>query len=163
MPKQSTMCAGNAFYRARMEASSCNDRLASREGAAEEIGIDRTRLARIELGNLVPYPEEVILMAETYDSPELTNRYCTTMCPIGRKLIPPAEMRSLDRLTICIVTALADTNRIRDTVLDVARDGVVTPDEYDAMRQIASALERIEIVAQETKLWITKNIKEGTP
>lgn len=64
MPKQATKAADNAFYKARIAASKCNDRLASREGASEELGIDRTRLARIELGSLNPYPEEVLLMAD---------------------------------------------------------------------------------------------------
>lgn len=54
MPKQATKAADNAFYKARIAASKCNDRLASREGASEELGIDRTRLARIELGSLNP-------------------------------------------------------------------------------------------------------------
>lgn len=54
MPKQATKAADNEFYKARIAASKCNDRLASREGASEELGIDRTRLARIELGRNSP-------------------------------------------------------------------------------------------------------------
>lgn len=50
MPKTATKASDNEFYKARLAASSCNDRLGSREGASEETGIDRTRLARIELG-----------------------------------------------------------------------------------------------------------------
>ena len=45
MPKTATKAANNVFYKARMEASSWNDSLKSREGAAEETGVDRTRLA----------------------------------------------------------------------------------------------------------------------
>jgi len=66
MSKIATKASDNDFYKARIAASSCNDRLASREGAAEETGIDRTRLARIELGSLNPYPEEVLLMMDTW-------------------------------------------------------------------------------------------------
>lgn len=161
MPKQSTMCADNEFYKARIAATSCNDRLASREGASEETGIDRTRLARIELEQITPYPEEVVLMADTYDAPQLTNHYCSKICPLGKKTVPAAEMRSLDRLTICIVTALGETSKIRETILEVAKDGNITPDEYDQVAQIATALERIEVVAQETKLFISKNLKGG--
>lgn len=87
MPKQATKAADNAFYKARIAASKCNDRLASREGASEELGIDRTRLARIELGSLNPYPEEVLLMADYYDAPELANHYCSQICPLGRKTV----------------------------------------------------------------------------
>ena len=49
MSRKATKAADNAFYLARMEASSFNDNN-SREVAAEITGIDRTRLARIELG-----------------------------------------------------------------------------------------------------------------
>ena len=52
MPKMATKAADNVFYKARMAAASWNDRLASREGASELTGIDRTRLANIELGTV---------------------------------------------------------------------------------------------------------------
>lgn len=100
MPKSATKAVGNAFYEARIEAAKCNDRLASREGAAEELGIDRTRLARIELGSLIPYPEEVLLMAEAYGAPQLTNHYCSSCCPLGKETIPPCELLQIDRLTV---------------------------------------------------------------
>lgn len=68
MAKKATKAADNNFYKARMEAASFNDSFNSREGAAEILGIDRTRLARIELGSLSPYPEEVLLMSDAYNA-----------------------------------------------------------------------------------------------
>ena len=53
MSKFATKAAANMFCQARYEAAKSNERLSSREGAAEEIGIDRTRLARIELGSTI--------------------------------------------------------------------------------------------------------------
>lgn len=55
MSKFATKAAANMFCQARYEAAKSNERLSSREGAAEEIGIDRTRLARIELGSTIPF------------------------------------------------------------------------------------------------------------
>lgn len=162
MPKQATKASNNDFYKARIAASSCNDRLASREGASEELGIDRTRLARIELGSLNPYPEEVLIMADYYDAPELANHYCSKMCPLGKKTVPPAEMRSIDRLTIRIISALGEANGIKEAILDIAADGIVTPDENERLMQITKALEQIEITAQEMKMWVRKNLKGGT-
>lgn len=145
MPKQATKAADNAFYKARIAASKCNDRLASREGASEELGIDRTRLARIELGSLNPYPEEVLLMADYYDAPELANHYCSQICPLGRKTVPPAEARSIDRLTIRIISALGEADGITEAILDIAEDGIITPDENERLQQVIKALERIEV------------------
>ena len=75
MSKFATKAAANMFCQARYEAAKSNERLSSREGAAEEIGIDRTRLARIELGSTIPYQEEVLLMADCYKAPELKGNY----------------------------------------------------------------------------------------
>ena len=44
MSKFATKAAANMFCQARYEAAKSNERLSSREGAAEEIGIDRTLL-----------------------------------------------------------------------------------------------------------------------
>ena len=74
MSKFATKAAGNMFCQARYEAAKFNERLSSREGAAEELGVDRTRLARIELGSVTPYPEEVLLMADIYRAPELKGK-----------------------------------------------------------------------------------------
>ena len=161
MPKLATKAGDNEFYKARLAASSCNDRLASREGASEETGIDRTRLARIELGSLNPYPEEVLLMADTYDAPQLANFYCSKMCPLGKKTVPPAEMRNIDRLTIRIITALGEANEIRDAILEVVKDGVVTGEEAPRIQAVVAALDQIAITAQELKMWVGKNLKEG--
>ena len=161
MSKTATKASDNDFYKARIAASTCNDRLASREGAAEETGIDRTRLARIELGSLNPYPEEVLLMMDTYDAPELANFYCSRMCPLGKKTVPPAEMRNIDRLTIRVISALGEANGIREAMLEIAKDGEVTPDEAEQVKAITAALEQIEVAAQEMKIWVSKNLKGG--
>lgn len=161
MPKIATKASDNEFYKARLSASSCNDRLASREGASEELGIDRTRLARIELGSLNPYPEEVLLMADAYDAPQLANFYCSKMCPLGKKTVPPAEMRNIDRLTIRIITALGEANEIKNAILEVVQDGIVTTEEAPRIQRVVAALEQIAITAQELKIWVSKNIEGG--
>lgn len=159
MPKTATKASNNEFYKARMSAVSCNDRLGSREGASEEIGMDRTRLAKIELDAITPYPEEVLLIADVYNAPELMNHYCSKMCPLGKRTVPPAEMRSIDRLTIRVITALDEANEIRNSMLEIARDGEVTPNENEQMLEITAALEQIAITAQEVKMWVTKHLK----
>ncbi len=158
MPKIATKASNNEFYIARINASSCNDKLGSREGASEETGIDRTRLARIELGSLNPYPEEVLMMADTYNAPELANLYCSRMCPLGKKTVPPAEMRTIDRLTIRIITALGEAKEIREAILEIAEDGVVTPDETEKVLEVAAALKQIQVAAQEMQIWVEKNL-----
>lgn len=73
MSKFATKAAANMFCQARYEAAKSNERLSSREGAAEEIGIDRTRLARIELGSTIPYQEEVLLIQKLQSAGSYSN------------------------------------------------------------------------------------------
>lgn len=159
MAKKATKAADNIFYKARMEAAACNDNLNSREGAAEQLGIDRTRLARIELGSLNPYPEEVLLMSDAYNTPELNNYFCSRMCPLGQQTVPAAELLHLDRITIRILTALGNTEFIQRTILEIVKDGVISEDEQPQVQQILKALENISKAAMEMKLWIEKNLR----
>lgn len=104
MSKFATKAAANMFCQARYEAAKLNERLSSREGAAEEIGIDRTRLARIELGSTIPYQEEVLLMADCYKAPELKGNYCREMCPLGKNM-PKIENAGLDRISLRMLSS----------------------------------------------------------
>ncbi|MCX7773053.1 MAG: helix-turn-helix transcriptional regulator [Clostridia bacterium] len=159
MAKKATKAADNIFYKARMTAATCNDSLSSREGAAEQLGIDRTRLARIELGSLNPYPEEVLLMSDAYNAPELNNYFCSKMCPLGQQTVPTAELLHLDRLTIRILSALGNTEFIQKTIIEIVKDGIVSDDEQPQVQQILTALENISKAALEMKLWVEKNLK----
>lgn len=159
MAKKATKAADNIFYKARMEAAACNDNLNSRGGAAEQLGIDRTRLARIELGSLNPYPEEVLLMSDAYNTPELNNYFCSRMCPLGQQTVPAAELLHLDRITIRILTALGNTEFIQKTILEIVKDGIVSEDEQPQVQQILKALENISKAAMEMKLWVEKNLR----
>lgn len=159
MAKRATKAVENNFYKARMAAATCNENLNSREGAAELLGIDRTRLARIELGSLNPYPEEVLLMSDAYNAPELNNYYCSKMCPLGRHTVPAAELLNLDRLTIKILSALGSAEFIQKTILEVVKDGTVTDSEQQQVSDVLAALERISKAATEMKLWVEKNVR----
>lgn len=158
MPKTATKAADNVFYKARMEAAKFNDRLASREGASEELGLDRTRLARIELGSLTPYPEEVLIMGDAYHAPQLLNTYCSTCCPIGKDTIPHCELLQIDRLTIKILSAMQSTEFVHDEIIAIAKDGRITEDEVPQLKQIMNSLRALERASMELRLFIKKNI-----
>ena len=76
--------------------------------------------------------------------------------------MPPAEARSIDRLTIRIISALGEADGITEAILDTAEDGIITPDENERLQQVIKALERIEVTAQEMKIWVRKNLKGGS-
>lgn len=157
MTRIAASTAANRYYLARAEAAKTNERLSSREGASEETGIDRKRLQRIEIGTLNPYPEEVMLMADAYHAPELMNFYCTSACPIGEKMVPKAELRELDRLTIKFLNALEGIKGADKSLLAIAADGKLTPDELPAMEELLEAIKAISAVGYELEIFKKKH------
>lgn len=157
MTKIAPSTAVNRYYLARMEAAKKNDRLSSREGASEETGIDRKRMQRIEIGTLNPYSEEVMLMADAYHAPELMNFYCTSACPIGQKMVPKAELRELDRLAVKFLNALEGIKGTDKSLLAIAADGKLTPDEIPAMEELLEAIKAISAVGYELEIFKEKH------
>lgn len=147
----------NVFYKARSEASKNNEQLSSRSGASDMMCIDQGRLHRIESGVAAPYPEEIRLMAELYNAPELENYYCTHMCPLGDGK-PKAEIENLDRIALKAVSAFRKLGSIREALLDITEDGIISDDEKPDLERIIASLEELEAVAQNLKLWAKKNL-----
>lgn len=127
MPKMATKAADNVFYKARIAAASWNDRLGSREGASEVTGIDRTRLANIELGTINPHPEEVLMLSDTYNAPELQNHFCSHLCPLGIGTISPIELEELERVTLQLISAMKSLPEVKDGIIDIHRAGKAAP------------------------------------
>lgn len=149
--------SSNAFYQARCAASAHNEQLRSREGAADIMSIDRGRLYRIEKGLINPYPEEVHLMADLYNAPELRNYYCTGMCPLGCEM-PKADVVDLDRITIQALSSFRRLDKTKEILLDITEDGIITEDEKPDMRKVLDNLEELETVAQNLRIWVKKNL-----
>ncbi|MDD2960019.1 MAG: helix-turn-helix transcriptional regulator [Lachnospiraceae bacterium] len=105
--------ADNVWFKARENTAQFNDRFGSREGASEELGIERTRLARIETGISTPHTDEVVMMAEAYKAPELANYYCREMCPLGKNM-PVIQNIDIDRITLRALSSLRNMGNIKE-------------------------------------------------
>ena len=159
MGKKATKAADNMYYLARCEAAESKDEFSSREKAAEIIGIDRTRLARIELDTIAPYPEEVKAMAEVYNVPELCNSYCAKECPIGRNNVHEVTIDDFDRLALKVLGSLKDIDSLRASLIAISEDGVIEENERPAFQEILNSLEKISTNAKALQLWAIKNIR----
>ncbi len=156
MTKIAPSTAVNRYYLARMAAAGKNERLSSREGASEEMDIDRKRMQRIEIGTLNPYPEEVLLMADAYHAPELLNYHCSQCCPIGQRTVPRAELNELDRITVKFLNALEQIRDSDKEMLRIAQDGTLTADEVPQMEHLLIGIQRIATVALEIQIYLDK-------
>ena len=149
---KATKAAGNPYCIARLAAAECNDDLSSREGAADVTGIERTRLARIELGMITPHPDEVRVLADAYNAPELLNYYCSHDCQIGRcmeVLLPTAQISGIEQLAVQAAIALRNTENIRDRLLDISADGIIDAEERIDLEKILTQLGQISQVAHQ--------------
>lgn len=158
MGKKATKAADNMYYLARYEASKSNEDFTSREKAAEIIGIDRTRLARIELDTITPYPEEVLSMARIYNCPELCNSYCAKECPIGKGSVKEVTIDDFDRLALKVLGSLQDIDELRLSLIAISEDGVISEQELPAFQHILDSLDKISTNAKALQLWAEKNI-----
>ena len=158
MSKFATKAAANMFCQARYEAAKSNERLSSREGAAEEIGIDRTRLARIELGSTIPYQEEVLLMADCYKAPELKGNYCREMCPLGKNM-PKIENSGLDRNIQRMLSSLKKINASKYSILDIPSDAITSQEEKRERKKIIQTLDEVNEITQNLKNWVERNLE----
>lgn len=142
MPKMATKAADNAWYKARIAAATWNDKLKSREGASEVTGIDRTRLAYIELGTVIPHPEEALMLSDIYNAPELCNHFCSTQCPLGCVKVEPVKMAELEGTTLQLLKTLnsLDLPAIKSDLVDIAADGAIDDTERPRMEAILQTL-----------------------
>ncbi|MBP3325443.1 MAG: helix-turn-helix transcriptional regulator [Coprococcus sp.] len=157
MSKKATKALNNKYYVARYNASKKDESFTSREKTAEILNIDRTRLSRIELGTVVPYPEEVLAMSKAYDLPELCNIYCSSECPIGRETIKPINADSLDRLILQFLGSSQKMEDITTQLIDLTEDGMVDETEIAKFDAVLVELEKMSVNIQSLMLWAKKN------
>lgn len=158
MSRGATVAANNKFYCARKKASEKDERLSSRDEASELLFMDKTRLARIETNHIVPNSDEIMAMAELYETPELCNYYCAKCCPIGKENIAELDVSSFTKIALQILSACEDIEGLRTKLLAIAADGDIEDDESEDFLYVLDILNRFSIGAQSMMLWSKKNI-----
>lgn len=159
MGSSPSKAASNMYCKCRLAAAKYNDKLNSREGAAELLGLSPSTLASYELDltKVVPV-ENIALMADVYNAPELRRWYCTNVCPLGEDM-PKLELAELDRITVRTLATLRNISDVKDDLLDITADGVISPDEKPKLDKILETLKEVSVVAQSLMIWVEKNVK----
>lgn len=139
MGRGSTKGNENVYFVARKRAAMYNERLYSREGAAELLGISVSTLADYELGNTKVVPvDKVVLMADLYNAPELKTGYCKHECPICSYLPVATEAKGLEGITLRLMKRLDcdELNRIKKELVDITEDGSIDETEKPELKKI---------------------------
>lgn len=154
MGREATKAAGNPWYEARKKAASYDDRLSSREGAAERLGMSASSVADAELGLSKCMPvDKAVLMSDLYNAPHLLNHYCLHECPIGCRHPLSDEVLNIDRVTVKILKGMKieQIEGVKDKLVDIAADGVISEDEKPDLKEILLYLDELSRIISELK------------
>ena len=95
---------------------------------------------------MLPHPEEVLIMADKYKSPELCNYYCSNQCPIGQQYVPEIKMKELPQIILETVASLNKMNKKQERLIEITADGIIDNDELDDFIYIQEELEKISVM-----------------
>lgn len=158
MGRKASKATDNLYYIARTEAAKSNANFSSREKAALKLGIERSRLARIELDQIEPYAEEVDIMATAYDAPHLCMDYCSNICPIGiRKLEEQSkhkELSSIERLVLRFLSSTQCMDEISKILVSITQDGKIDNREIHDLQDVFKAMDSVAENIDAIKFWV---------
>ena len=152
----------NVYFKARKKAAAYNERLYSREGAAELLGISVSTLADYELGNTKVVPvDKVVLMADLYNSPELITGYCMRECPLHGFLLLATEEKSIQGIALRLLRGFneEELKHMKDDLIDITEDGIISDDEVPRLKAILERLDKMAETISEMKIVGEKYIK----
>lgn len=144
MGRKSTI-ADNVYLSARENVN------LTREQASEKMGfVSKDRIERIERGETLPHPDELLAMAEAYHDPYLCNWYCSNECSIGQQYIPEVTVRDLSPIVLKLLDAIYKVNSHKRRIIEIT---AVTDDEYADFAAIQTSLEQLSIATEALRLW----------
>lgn len=157
MGQNPTKAAGNIYCQKRKEAAKFNDRLNSREGASELLGVSPSTLADYELNYTKIVPVDVVLrMSDIYGSPELLPYYCHEICPLGDRCMPDTELKPLDRAALQFLAAIRSGDSAGNQLLNILADGKITAEEIPQLKECLEPLDQIMLTISELRLRVKK-------
>lgn len=134
----------------------------SREKAAALLEtISEDRIGRIELKNLAPHPDEVLVMAEKYKAPSLCNHFCSNQCPIGRRHTMEVTIKDLPAIVLETIASLNAVDKHKDRFIEIAADCKIDETEIDDLHDIQAALAKISLAVESLRLWTEQMELEG--
>lgn len=157
MGRGATVAAGNVWYEARIAAAKWNEKLYSRAGTEEATGgkVKEGVIADVERNMHKCMPVDVaVILADVYNAPQLLNHYCLNDCPIGCRQSISDELLEIDRVTVKLLKNLKvdQLSSIKDKLIDIASDGVVSEDEVPDLQEIINYLDELSKTVSELKI-----------
>ncbi len=157
MPKVSSKENKNIYFRRREELKLTRDQASE---LLESIPADR--IEKIENERVEPRPDEILIMAEKYKSPELCNYYCANQCRIGQEYVPEIKMQDLSRIVLKMIASLDEVQDEQKRLACMTSDGEIEDDEVEDFVRIQDELEKISISIEALQLWTEQMLANGS-
>lgn len=160
MGKMPSKAADNIYCKARLEAAKYNPAFASREGAANEIGVSKESLTDYELGlcKVVPV-DKVVIMAGVYNASQLLNYYCCNECPIGKKIMQPIDESNVENLckfAISAISLLNESSEIQKYLLKIGENGLIDESKEEDLKKVVDFFCKLEQRSSELRMLVDK-------
>lgn len=156
MPKVSAKENKNIYFQRREELK------LTRDQASELLeSIPPERIEKIENERVEAHPEEILIMADKYKSPELCNYYCSKQCPIGQRYVPEVKIQDLSQIVLKMVDSLNTVQDNQRKLISITADGVIDDSEIDDFVSIQNELEKISMTVEALQLWSEQMIANG--
>jgi len=153
----------NVYFRARKSAAIHNEKLSSRKGAAELLGVSVSTLSDYELGITKYVPvDKVVMMADLYNCPEFKNGYCKNECPIGKSMPIATQVKGIEGVVLKFIHEF-DSEKIGEIVkslVEITSNGNIEEDNKQGLEMIIKRVDELAIVLSELKL-ISEKILKG--
>lgn len=157
MPRVSAKANKNVYFQRREELGLTRDK------ASELLeSIPSERIEKIENERSEPHPEEVLIMADKYKSPELCNYYCSNQCPIGQQYVPEVKIQDLSQIVLKMIASLNSVQDSQRRLIEITADGVIEDNEIEDFVNIQDELEKISITVETLQLWSEQMLANGS-
>jgi hypothetical protein len=156
MPKISPKNEKNIYFQRREELK------LTREQASELLEyVTPERIEKIENEKVEPRPDEVLIMAKKYKSPELCNYYCSHQCPIGNQYVPEVKIQDLSQIILQMISSLNEVQDRQKRLINITADGKIDDDEIEDFVNIQYELEKISVSVETLQLWTEQMLANG--
>jgi transcriptional regulator with XRE-family HTH domain len=131
--------------------------------AAPHVYIERSRLSAIEVGRVLPSPQEVSFMAQAYQAPQLYDYYCSKVCKFRSALnldTTALEFNRLEAISLKLFVTLHYLEGINEKLHTMLQDAQITQDEEDDFNRILCTLGNLSYSADSLSLWMQRSLIE---
>ena len=120
-------------------------------------GVTENRLVKMENGDTVIQPADVVAMAKRYNRPELRNYYCCHECAIGQIDAPEVDdANNVHKTLVEMSVSLESINAKKMRLMEILADGKVDDTEILDLNKILEELEKISMAVEAIQIWCEK-------